>query len=47
MAVGDRRWTFLLQPTGKVDVLARVERTADDTSCSTSTPATATPSSPD
>jgi tRNA-modifying protein YgfZ len=31
MAVGDRRWTFLLQPTGKVDVLARVERTADDT----------------
>jgi folate-binding protein YgfZ len=30
MAVGDRRWTFLLQPTGKVDVLARVERTADD-----------------
>ena len=31
MAVGDRRWTFLLQPTGKVEVLARVERTADDT----------------
>jgi folate-binding protein YgfZ len=30
MAVGDRRWTFLLQPTGKVDVLARVERVADD-----------------
>jgi folate-binding protein YgfZ len=30
MEVGDRRWTFLLQPTGKVDVLARVERTADD-----------------
>ena len=30
MAVGDRRWTFLLQPTGKVDVLARVERSADD-----------------
>lgn len=30
MAVGDRRWTFLLQPTGKIDVLARVERTADD-----------------
>jgi folate-binding protein YgfZ len=30
MAVGDRRWTFLLQPTGKVDLLARVERTADD-----------------
>lgn len=31
MAVGDRRWTFLLQPAGKVEVLARVERTADDT----------------
>jgi folate-binding protein YgfZ len=31
MAVGDRRWTFLLQPTGKVEVLARVERTHDDT----------------
>ncbi len=31
MAVGERRWTFLLQPTGKVDVLARVEHTADDT----------------
>ncbi len=31
MALGDRRWTFLLQPTGKLDVLARVERTADDT----------------
>ena len=31
MGIGDRRWTFLLQPTGKVDVLARVERTADDT----------------
>ena len=31
MAIGDRRWTFLLQPTGKIDVLARVERTADDT----------------
>ena len=30
MAVGERRWTFLLQPTGKVDVLARVERVADD-----------------
>jgi len=30
MAIGDRRWTFLLQPTGKVDVLARVERVADD-----------------
>jgi hypothetical protein len=31
MAIGDRRWTFLLQPTGKVDVLAGVERTADNT----------------
>lgn len=31
MAVGDRRWTFLLQPTGKVEVLSRVERTHDDT----------------
>ena len=30
MAIGDRRWTFLLQPTGKIDVLARVERTAND-----------------
>ncbi len=30
MAVGDRRWTFLLQPTGKIDVLAGVQRTADD-----------------
>ena len=24
MAIGDERWTFFLQPTGKVDVLARV-----------------------
>ena len=31
MAVGDVRWTFLLQPTGKVEVLARVRRTEDDT----------------
>ena len=31
MAIGDRRWTFVLQPTGKVDVLARVTRTAEDT----------------
>ena len=30
MAVGDSRWTFLLQPNGRVDVLARVWRTADD-----------------
>ncbi|MET0323655.1 MAG: hypothetical protein ABW219_00435, partial [Ilumatobacteraceae bacterium] len=31
MAGGERRWTFLLQPAGKVEVLARVERTADET----------------
>lgn len=31
MAVGDVRWTFLLQPTGKIDVLARVRRAAEDT----------------
>jgi folate-binding protein YgfZ len=31
MAVGEARWTFLLQPTGKVDVLARVTRTGDET----------------
>jgi folate-binding protein YgfZ len=31
MTIGDRRWTFVLQPTGKVDVLARVTRTAEDT----------------
>jgi folate-binding protein YgfZ len=30
MEVGDRRWTFLLQPTGKVEVLARVQRSAPD-----------------
>jgi folate-binding protein YgfZ len=30
VAVGDSRWAFLLQPTGKVDVLLRVWRTADD-----------------
>lgn len=29
MAVGDSRWTFLLAPTGKVDVLARVTRLDD------------------
>jgi folate-binding protein YgfZ len=28
--VGDSRWAFLLQPTGKIDVLLRVWRTADD-----------------
>jgi folate-binding protein YgfZ len=31
MAVGDSRWTFLLQPAGRVEVLARVWRTADET----------------
>jgi tRNA-modifying protein YgfZ len=31
LAVGERRWTFLLAPTGRVDVLAGVRRTADDT----------------
>ena len=30
IVVGDSRWTFLLQPTGKIDVLARVWRTAED-----------------
>ena len=31
MAVGDERWTFFLQPTGKVDVLARVAMVGDET----------------
>lgn len=31
LQVGQSAWTFLLQPTGKVDVLARVTRTDDDT----------------
>jgi folate-binding protein YgfZ len=30
MSVGDQRWTFVLEPTGKVDALARVTRAADD-----------------
>lgn len=30
MADGERRWTFLLEPTGKVESLARVTRVADD-----------------
>ncbi|MEO5900886.1 MAG: hypothetical protein ABIR68_12270 [Ilumatobacteraceae bacterium] len=30
MAVGESTWSFLLQPTGKVDVLLRVWRTGDD-----------------
>jgi folate-binding protein YgfZ len=31
MAIGESRWTFLLQPTGRVDVLARVEKTGEST----------------
>lgn len=31
LAVGQSLWSFVLQPTGKVDVLLRVWRTADDT----------------
>jgi folate-binding protein YgfZ len=31
MVVGDDRWTFFLQPTGKVEVLARVTMTGDET----------------
>lgn len=30
MAVGEQRWTFVLEPTGKVDGLARVTRVADE-----------------
>lgn len=30
MVVGDERWTFVLAPNGRVEVLARVRRTADD-----------------
>ena len=30
MAVGDSGWTFVLQPNGRVDVLARVWRTAEE-----------------
>ncbi|MEY2582186.1 MAG: tRNA-modifying protein YgfZ [Ilumatobacteraceae bacterium] len=31
MSVGDARWTFLLQPTGKIDVLARVTMVGEET----------------
>ena len=31
LGVGDSRWTFLLEPNGKIDVLARVTRTSDET----------------
>ncbi len=30
LRVGDRCWTFVLQPTGKIDVLALLTRTGDD-----------------
>jgi folate-binding protein YgfZ len=30
LAVGDAAWTFVLQPNGRIDVLARVWRTADE-----------------
>jgi folate-binding protein YgfZ len=29
MSVGEQRWTFLLEPTGKVEVLARVRRVGE------------------
>jgi folate-binding protein YgfZ len=29
MAVGEQRWTFVLEPTGKVDSLARITRTGE------------------
>ncbi|HEY0519274.1 MAG TPA: hypothetical protein VGC84_07255 [Ilumatobacteraceae bacterium] len=31
MQVGEERWTFFLQPTGKVDVLARVKMVGEET----------------
>lgn len=31
MGVGEAKWTFLLQPTGRVEVLARVTRVGDET----------------
>lgn len=31
IAVGETRWTFVLAPTGKVDALARIARTAETT----------------
>lgn len=30
LAVGSARWTFILDPSGKVDSLARIQRTGDD-----------------
>jgi folate-binding protein YgfZ len=29
-AVGEQRWTFVLEPTGKIDALARITRSSDD-----------------
>jgi len=29
MEVGERRWTFVLEPTGKIDALARITRVGD------------------
>lgn len=31
LPIGETRWTFVLEPTGKVDALARVTRTSEDT----------------
>ena len=31
LGVGDSRWTFLLEPNGRIDVLARITRVADET----------------
>ncbi len=30
LALGQTRWTFLLDPTGKIDALARIERSGDE-----------------
>ena len=30
LGLGAARWTFLLDPSGKIDALARIQRTADD-----------------
>ena len=30
LSVGDARWTLVLDPTGKIEALARIRRTADD-----------------
>ena len=30
LEIGSARWTFVLDPTGKIDVLARIQRTGDD-----------------